>query len=147
VNKNLLKLIAVALFCTTIAAGAFAVNYYYKLSVLEADYQELLIELDEYTALIDIMIDYGNGTVVWNNDTRIQVGANLLNATDIICDIDVQSSNFGNFVTAINGVKQDAGHFWIWSIYEEEWSMGPVGADQFNLHEGDIVGWTYTSFQ
>ena len=122
-------------------------NYYYKYTVLEEDYQKILVELEEFTALVDIMIDYNNGTVVWYNDTRIQIGASLLNATDIAFDIDVQSSNFGSFVTSVNGVNQDANHFWIWSIYEDEWSMGPVGADQFNLHDGDIVGWTYTSFQ
>jgi hypothetical protein len=147
VNKNVLKLVAVVLLCTTIAAGAFALNYYYKYTVLEEDYLELLVQFDEFSAHVNIMVDYGNGTVVWYNDTLIHLGANLLNATDIACDIEVQSSNFGSFVTSINGLAQDASNFWIWSIYEEEWSMGPVGADQFILHEGDIVGWTYTSFE
>lgn len=146
-NENLLKLIAVALLCTTIAAGAFAVNNYYKYTILEENYQKILIELDEFTALIDIMIDYSNGTIVWYNDTRIQIGASLLNATDIACNIEVQTSNFGSFVTSVNGVNQDGSHFWIWSVYEDEWSMGPVGADQFSLHDGDIVGWKYSSFQ
>lgn len=146
-NENILKIVAAALLCTTIAAGGFALNYYYKNTVLESSYQKLLVELEEFTALVDIMIDYTNGTVIWYNETRIHIGASLLNATEIVCDIKVQSTNFGSFVTSVNGVSQDANHFWIWSIYEDEWSMGPVGADQYTLQDGDIVGWIYTSFQ
>ena len=146
-NDSTLKLIVAALLCTTIATGALAVNYNYKYNALEKDYQKVLVELEDFTALVDILIDYSNGTIVWYNDTRIQTGASLLDATDIACDIEVQISDFGVFITSVNGVKQDAINFWIWSIYEDEWSMGPVGADQFSLHDGDIVGWTFTSFK
>ena len=146
-NENTYKLIAVALLCTTIAAGALAVNYNYKLSALENDYQTVLEELEDFTVQVDIKIDYGSEGIVWFNDTRIQVGANLLEATGVACEIEYQTSDFGSFITSINGVEQDTSHFWIWSFYEAGWEMGPVGADQFTLHDGDVVGWTYTSFE
>ena len=145
-NENTYKLMAVALLCTTIAAGALAVNYNYQLRALDEDYQAVIEELEDFTTQVDIMIDYGNGTVQWYNDTRIQTGASVLDATVLACDIEFQISDFGSFVTAINGVEQDASHFWIWSFYDDEWGMGPVGADQYNIHDGDIIGWTYTSF-
>lgn len=146
-NENTYKLLAAAFLCTTIAASAFALNYNYKYYTLEADYQTVLGELEDFTALVDIMIDYGDGAVVWYNDTRIQTGANLLEATGIACEIEYQTSDFGSFITKINGVEQDATHFWLWNYYDDGWQMGPVGADQYSLHDGDIVGWTYTSFQ
>jgi len=146
-NENTYKLLAVAFLCTTIAASALALNYNYKYTVLETDYQVVLGELADFTALVDIMIDYGNGTIVWYNETRIQTGADLMESTGLACDIEYQTSDFGSYITKINGVEQDSAHFWLWNYYEEGWQMGPVGADQYSLHDGDIVGWTYTSFQ
>ncbi len=146
-NENTYKLIAAALLCTTIAAGALALNYNYKYTTLEKDYHTVLTELDDFTALVDIMIDYGNGTVVWYNDTRIQTGASLLEATGLATNVEYQTSDFGSFITSVNGVEQDTTHFWIWNLYDGAWEMGPIGADQYSLHDGDVVGWTYTSFQ
>ena len=146
-NENTYKLMAVALLCTTIAAGALAVNYNYQLRALDEDYQIVLEDLEDFTAQVDIMIDYGNETIVWYNDTRIQVGASVLDATIVACETEYQTSDFGSFVTTVNGLEQDASHFWIWSIHENEWTMGPVGADQYSIHDGDVIGWTYTSFQ
>ncbi len=146
-NENTYKLLAAAFLCTTIAASALALNYNYKYTTLEEDYQTVLGELEDFTALVDIMVDYGNGTIVWFNDTRIQTGENLLQATGLVCDIEYQTSDFGSFITSVNGLEQDATHFWIWNLYEDEWTMGPVGADQYSLHDGDVVGWTYTSYQ
>ena len=145
-NENTYKLLAVAFLCTTIAAGALALNYNYKYTTLETDYQTVLGELEDFTALVDIMIDYGNGTIVWINETRIQTGADLMEATGLACNIEYQTSDFGSFITKINGVEQDSNHFWLWNYYDKGWQMGPVGADQYSLHDGDVVGWTYTSF-
>jgi hypothetical protein len=145
-NEKTYKLIAVVLLCTTIGAGALAINYNFQLKELEEDYQIVLKELEDFSALVNIMVDFGNGTVIWYNDTRIQTGASVLDATLIAVEADYQTSDFGSFVTSINGKEQDSTHFWIWSVYEDEWGMGPVGADQYNLHDGDIIGWTYTVF-
>lgn len=146
-NENTYKLAAVAFLCTTIAAGALALNFNYQLSALQDDYQAVLDELEDLTVQVDIMIDYGDGEIAWFNDTRIPLGSNLLDATGIACEIEYQTSDFGSFITSINGVEQDASHFWLWSFYEDGWEMGPVGADQYTLHDGDVVGWTYTSFE
>lgn len=146
-NETTYKLVAVVFLCTTIAAGALAVNYNYQLSTLQKNYQAVIDELDDLTVQVNIMIDYGDGNITWFNDTRIPVGSNLLGTTGITCDIDYQTSDFGSFITSINGVEQDATHFWLWSFYEGGWNMGSVGADQYTLHDGDVVGWTYTSFE
>jgi len=145
-NENTYKLIAAALLCTTIAAGALALNYNYQLSALEEDYQIVLSELEDFTAQVDIMIDYGNGTVQWYNDTRIQTGASVLDATVLACGAEYQTSDFGSFVTSVNSLEQDSTHFWMWSTYDDGWEVGMVGADQYNIYDGDIIGWTYTSF-
>ena len=145
-NENTYKLAAVALLCTTIAAGGLALYYNYQLTALKADYETVLEELADFTAVVDIMIDYGDGNVVWFNDTRIQTGSSVLNATILTCEAEYQTSDFGSYVTSLNGVAQDGSHFWLWSFYDGGWESGAVGADQYYLHDGDIIGWTYTSY-
>jgi len=147
IDENTYKLVAVILLCTSIASGALAVNYNYKLRQLDEGYQTTLEELEKFTVEVDLLIDYGNGSLVWYNDTRVKMGASLLNATVDTLAVDYQTLEYGAFVTSINGLEQDDSHFWVWSYYDGGWKTGSVGADQHVLHDGDIVGWTYTSFQ
>lgn len=144
-NENIYKMVAAALLCTTILAGAYALNLQYNCSRLENENQLLLDELEEYTIQVNLMIDYGNGSKTWYNDTRIQAGANLLDLTIVNCDPVYEVYDFGAFVTSINGVASDDGHFWAWYQFEDnQWNMGTSGADQFVLHDGYTVGWIYT---
>jgi len=146
-NENTYKLAAIALLCTTIAAGALALNNQYKYTQLENDYQQLTGELENFTIQVDLMIDYGDGTVEWYNETRIQTGANLWDLTLENCDVEYEMYDFGAFITSINGVEADDSHYWGWSYLEENsWSMGMVGAEQYNLHDGYVVSWIYTGF-
>ena len=145
-NENTYKLMAAAFLCTTIAAGGLAFYYNYQLGTLQADYDTVLEELADFTAVVDIMIDYGDGNIVWYNDTRIQTGASVLDATILACETEYQTSDFGSYVTSIDGVAQDGSNFWLWSFYDDSWESGAVGADQYYLHDGDIIGWTYTFF-
>lgn len=136
---------AAALLCTTITAGALALQYRHQASMIREDYELTLKELENFTALVNIKIDYGND-VAWYNDTRISHGTSLIDATRMIVELEVQESELGAFVTSVGGVEGDASHFWIWSYLDEAWMMGAVGADQWTLHDGDVVAWTYTTF-
>ncbi len=146
-SEQTFKLAAAALLCTTILAGVMAFQYNGQLKAVQHEYELLLVELEENTALISIRLDYGDDTVTWFNDTRVPLGTDFLNATGMISDLEVQSSDWGVFVSSIDGVGGDADSFWLWDYYEEGWQMGPVGADQWIVHDGDILSWTYTSFE
>lgn len=145
-DEKTLKIIAAVLLCTTIGSGALAFQYNYQLSQLREDYEYTVSELEDYTVLVDIMIDDGE-TVTWYNDTRINVGASLLEATLEAVEMEYQVSEYGAFITSIGGLESDLAHYWLWSYYDGGWEMGAVGADQYVLHDGDIVAWTYTSFE
>lgn len=146
-SEQTFKLAAAALLCTTILAGALAFQYNGQLQAVEHEYELLLDELEENTAVISITVDYGNETVTWFNDTRLPLGTNFLNATGMISELELQSSEWGIFVVSIDGVGGDANSFWLWDYYDEGWQMGPVGADQWTVHDGDVLSWTYTSFE
>jgi hypothetical protein len=149
-DETSFKWIAAALLCTTLIAGAAALYYMNECNRIESSYSETINELqsyvDDYTIQIDILIDYGNETYVWYNDTRIAIRESLLNATSTVTIVDKSSSEFGDFVNTINGVGGEANKFWIWSYYDEGWQPGMVGADQWIMQNGDIVSWTYSSF-
>lgn len=143
-DEKTLKIAAAVLLCTTIAAGALALQYNYQLSRLKEDYGLILQELEEYTALVNIKIDYGD-RVIWYNGTRISLGSSVIDATSEVVELEVQEMELGSFVTSVGGVAGDASHFWIWSYYVEGWETVFVGADQWTLHNGDVVAWTYTT--
>ena len=141
-----------ALLCTTILAGYMALNSQSKLSGLQADYDALMERaestqgsLADLTILVDIKIDYGGDSVVWYNSTRVPLNAKLLEATEIIAQVDYTVSEYGATVNSIDDVGGDEGFFWLWYTYEDGgWQMGMVGADTWSLKDGDIVAWEYT---
>lgn len=146
-SEQTYKLAAAALLCTTILTGILAFQYNGQLQAVQYEYELLLVELEENTVVISIRMDYGDETIMWFNDTRVPLGTNFLNATGIISELELQSSEWGVFVISIDGVGGDTNSFWLWDYYDDGWQMGPVGADQWIVHDGDILSWTYTSFE
>jgi hypothetical protein len=128
----------------TIITGSYSVFLRSQYIALKDVNQKILKELHELTSTVDIMINYGNGTKTWFNDTRIIPGESLLNVTKDITDLEYTMSEFGAFVSSINGIEGTKDNFWIWNYYEDGWKMGLTGAGQKYLHEGDIVTWKYT---
>jgi hypothetical protein len=145
-SKQSLTWAAAALLCTTLAGGAASLYYYSRYTQLEAEYRETLDELELLTIKVNIMIDYGNGTAVWHNATRVGLTETLLNATLQVADVQYTVTEFGAFVDAIDGVSGVESHYWIWYRLDGGWQMGPVGSDQYRLHDGDVVAWIYTGF-
>jgi hypothetical protein len=114
---------------------------------VKREHEALVADLDEFTIKVDIKLDYGNGTVVWYNETRVPLDASLLKATSLVADLETLEKGLGVLVTSINGVEGSPSVFWLWAYLEEgAWQYGPVGADQWILHNGDTVAWTYATF-
>lgn len=148
-NRNIWMWVAAALLCTTIVASYMAVNYQSHVKQLETDYEALLNDIDDLTIRINMKIDYGGDNVVWYNDTRVPLDANLLTATQLVASVDYSTSEYGAFINKIDDVGGDANTYWLWHYYDVEsdnWEYGPVGCDNWVLHNGDIVAWIYSSF-
>ena len=143
------KWLTAVFICTTIGVGGLSIYYYNQLEEFTNNYETMLIEIEELTILVDIQLDYGNETIVWFNSTRLPVGASLFNATEKIAKIEFSETDFGIFILSINDVGGDDGKFWLWNYYYSslgEWVFGPVGSDNWILHNGDQVSWKYSSF-
>jgi hypothetical protein len=105
--------------------------------------EEIREEIDQFKIAVNILIDYGNGTSRWLNDTEIQLGSTLFNATDSIADVEYTLFELGVFVDSINGVGKDQGGWWIWYYYDDDWEYGSVGSNQWILKDGDTLSWKY----
>lgn len=105
--------------------------------------------VSETSLKVNIAISYGNGTIVWYNNTYFPIGFSLFNATQKLCKIEYVTYPFGIYITSINNVSEDpsAKKYWIWYTWSSnKWEMGPVGADQYVLKNGDVLKWELTKF-
>jgi len=55
-------------------------------------------------------------------------------------DVDYTESDMGNFINAIDGVKNKGGKFWQYYINDQP---GQIAADKAILSTGDKVEWRY----
>ena len=131
---------------TLLAAGMYIGYQRTEYAALQDEYSETIRLLGEHTVKFDLMLDYGNGSRVWYNGTVVPVGCRLLNATILVADPKYLESDFGVFVTSINGVGGNEGRFWVWNNYRDGWEMGEVGAGAYVIREGDVLSWVYGSF-
>ncbi len=143
-----------------VGASGIGAFYYYQFSTtneafgnLYDAYQDLIDVHDAYQDLIDedtiiasIGIDYGNGTIDWQNSTTIPYNATALHYTNITNTVGGTQYPFGFYVESINNVAVNTSgneKYWIYSV-----NGNPVflGADSYFLKFGDIVLWEYKGF-
>jgi len=150
-NGGLWLWTTLSLLCVVILTSYALIYYYNEYTTYRSLYQEALRELQRYKnyIFVNILIDYGNGTVEWHNETLILKGSSLLQATKIVAEVNYTKYSFGAFVTSINGVGGDIGYYWLWYRWNGTtgtWELGPVGCDSYILHEGEIISWIYRKF-
>lgn len=142
--------VSLGLICLLIVMAYFAVYYYSESVRYQSLYKEALNDLKRLTMPVSILIDYGNGTRFWHNNTLVPRGANLLLATEIAAEVESETyPEMGEFVTSINGVGGELGKYWIWYTWNPEksdWEWGPVACDRYILREGEVVMWRYEQF-
>ncbi|MGD0396878.1 MAG: hypothetical protein ABSB26_08245 [Nitrososphaerales archaeon] len=99
----------------------------------------------------DILIDFGNGTLHWYNNTEVQPGWNMYTAIVVLSHGDLQAqlyhllSENEHFVSGIDGVSNSKTRFWFLWTYNEtaSWRTAQVGADDLPVYNGSVFAWTY----
>ncbi len=132
------KILALALLCALIPTlrGGFSVAG----STVEA----------AANIVVNVAINYGNGTAQWFNSTQVPQGYTLFNATKQIARLEATYyASFNDyFITGINGVRNDAvrGIYWIIWVYDltsRTYKIPDVGANHIVLKSGDTIQWYY----
>jgi len=142
--------VSAGLLCGLIAASTIAAYYYGESTKYQNFYKDTFQDLEALTIQVSILIDYGNGSREWHNNTRVPIGISLLNATRMVAEVNFTVyPGLGVFVNTINKVGGGPSRYWLWYYWNpltSKWEMGMVACDAYILHHGDTLSWVYTSF-
>jgi hypothetical protein len=107
---------------------------------------------------VHMLVDFGNGTRRWYNNTSIQPGWNGYIVTLVLMNGRVQATwyppgYFGaglpgaHFVSGIGGVSSTQTKFWFILTYSKttSWQVAQVGADEIPIFNGTVFAWTFCS--
>jgi hypothetical protein len=98
--------------------------------------------------LVDVMVDYGNGTTEWNENVNVMGVASVFKATQAVAALDYSLWGDDIFVDSVNGVWNNytTNYFWLywyWNSTSMSWNMGPVACNKYFLSNGDVIAWYY----
>jgi hypothetical protein len=100
---------------------------------------------------VNMLVNYGNGTIAWYNETSIPSVSNLYDLTIYLTKGNIEGKFYGppyneHFVTAINGVANNSPYYWtVWLFCRNKngWTVALVGADEVRIAKGETVAWAY----
>lgn len=104
---------------------------------------------------VDTVINYGNGTITWANNTKIPNGWNFYNLTVLLTNGNVRTDNYTfvgvqeHQILEINGVPQTSTLYWsLWKFCptHNAWDWSDVGADEIAMSNGGIYGWYFQNY-
>ncbi|RLF18156.1 MAG: hypothetical protein DRZ82_08760 [Thermoprotei archaeon] len=144
--------ITIAWALTTTVLSAY---FYQEVKRMTKLCNELKSEYEEKLILVDIVINYGNGTIKWYNDTVLLRGSTAFDAVRRIADVNWTKGAYGVFIIAIDDVYGNATHGWVFAIYGRKetswgsttkvdgWYYPGVSVDKVVLKNNDIIGFLY----
>ncbi|HEV2389487.1 MAG TPA: hypothetical protein VGS04_02065 [Nitrososphaerales archaeon] len=97
----------------------------------------------------DILIDFGNGTRVWYNDTQVQPGWNMYVESVVLSHGNLQAQWYPSYqehlISAIDGVSDTETMGWFLWTYNATaaWQTSQVGADLLPVYNGSVIAWTF----
>jgi len=147
-----LSLLAGALADLNTSTPAYQ-NASLELSSLWASYQQLA-SFSGRRALaygVHMLVDFGNGTRRWFNDTSIQPGWNGYIATLVLLGGKLQAVWYPQYgehlVTAVDGASQTTSASWFfWELVNGAWALSATGADQLQIYNGTSIAWTLCGY-
>ena len=124
-----------------------------SLASLWSSYQQLS-RLSGRRALVysvHLLVDLGNGTRRWFNNTSIQPGWNGYVATLVLLKGNLEAAwypQYGeHFVTAVDGVMQNSKASWFfWDYGGGNWNVAQTGADGLMVDNGTSIAWTLCGY-
>lgn len=141
--------IALVLAATLVLTSATAIYSYANWQTSEERYQTTLTSLQDISYTVNVLIKASADDAVWYNHTRIPIGWSLYNTTDKVTVGHIQGmwSEFGVFVTSINGIDGNGPAYWLWFTWDDagtQWTSGMTGADAHIMRQNETVAWVLT---
>jgi len=100
---------------------------------------------------LHLLLDFGNGSLRWYNDTSIEPGWNGYLATLVLLKGNLQAEWYPQYgehlVTGVDGVPQTSSSAWFfWGFSEGNWSLAQTGADGLRVNNGTTIAWTLCGY-
>ncbi len=102
-----------------------------------------------FVATINILLDFGNGTQRWYNDTAVQAGWNAYLATVVVTGGNLNDTWYPQYgehlVNGIDGLQNSrSGSWFLWTYGSaSRWEVAQSGADQLPATNGSVFAWSY----
>ncbi len=148
--KTLYGVIALLLAFALIVSGV-AVLYFYQYNQAQSENQRYAQQLRQLNVkyFSNVLIDYGNGTRTWFNNTKVDPGWNLYVVTQIITNGHINATYYpqygAHFITAIYSVANTKSKYWLLWTYNAtaSWQMAHSGSDQLKMYNGSVYAWSF----
>ncbi|MDA4135695.1 MAG: hypothetical protein OK449_01680 [Thaumarchaeota archaeon] len=149
-NPRTLTTIIIILIAALLISTTFAGYYLLQYQQAQTNSNLYLKELKQSAPLTaDILLDFGNGTSTWYNDTVVQPGWNVYLATVEITHGNMNTTWYPQYgehlINGIDGVQGNSSDSWfLWSYNTtSSWQLAQSGADQIPAPSGSVFGWSY----
>jgi hypothetical protein len=145
ISKRTFVFVVLAFTVWAVTATAFTGYYYLQYRQLE----DTLKTMQSLVLKVNVLVNYGNGTKEWHNNTLVPAGSTVFNVTVAIAEVDYSLWNEYVLIDAINGLQGTKDIGWIWWIWDpptSEWKQVLEAANKHVLVEGDTIGWNYQSW-
>ncbi len=98
-----------------------------------------------------LLVDFGNGTRKWYNETSVQPGWNGYLASLVLLNGNMQGIWYPQYgehlVTGVEGVAQGASTSWfVWEFSGGTWTPSQTGADLIQMNNGTTIAWTLCGY-
>jgi hypothetical protein len=147
--------IIVILIAGMLVSSTFAAFYLFQYDRARNNANNYLSELKSVQPIqeTNVLLDFGNGTLLWRNDTQVPTGANAYVATVIAAHGIVNATYYPppyseHLVTGIDNVQNSQQQSWfIWTYNGTVgWQAAQVGSDDLAVSNGSIFAWTYCNY-
>jgi len=133
--ENKWILVVLVMLCWALAAS-FMTGYYYF------QYTDLSTKVKERIISSNFGINYGNGTILWFNETKINAGSTLLDLTILLVSVNYTETSLGASINAIDRVPNSYPEYWMWWSHSSYgWTFGPVACDKYVVGDNETMLW------
>lgn len=137
-----------------------ATTLYYRQEYTTADqkyseyYQKYLSAQQNYTSIresviqVSVTIDYENGTSITNDAVYLAPNTTVFDALNTVAKVNATYWEMYRsfFISAINNVFNNENGNNRWWVYSVNGEHALVSADNYKLHDGDQIEWTYYQY-
>jgi|TARA_B110000014_G_scaffold51816_1_gene34693 hypothetical protein len=146
-NYKSITLLLVALAVLSFSSALYMYNDY---RILDQNYQAMQGNIDDSSINIDLIVDFGNGTILYFNQTRIPVGFSMYNSTEFIIGENNMDSTYYSefnayFVNSLLGTGDNPDFAWSAWQYQEccNWELLEISSNLYIPKDGQVIAWYY----